>query len=285
MRSRATKPQADRRPRAAQARLAIAATAVLAAAVWAAVGGAATKSSTTTVEPQSLGSAEMKCPKGQRVVAANVHGDAAESGPRVVVNTLVRPSKRKLTTEAYNFGDTGELTAIGRCEKRPRSKPVSESTTLEQYEEGSVTASCPKGKRIVFGGFHGEREDAFSAPGVFVTAARRTGARGWTVEGSNAGDLAGELEALAYCGKTGKTKARTETIGLGQFELGSAEASCPRGTHVRYGGFEKVAGTPGRVELHAMERKGGRRLRVTASEGSYLSPGDEMGLTAIAYCR
>jgi hypothetical protein len=263
----------------------IAAIAVLGAAVWAAVGGAATKSSTTTIETQSLGSAVVKCPKGQRVVAADVHGDAAVSGPRVVVSTLVRPTARKLSTQAWNFGDPGELTAIARCKKRPKARQASESTTLEQFEEDSVTVRCPKGKRIVFGGFRGEREDAFSAPSVFVTAARRTGARAWTVEGSNAGDLPGELRALAYCGKTGKTQTHTDTINLGQFELGSAEAVCPRGTKVRYGGFEKVAGTPGRVELHALERRGGRRLRVTASEGFYLLPGDEMGLTAIAYCR
>ena len=263
----------------------VAATGTVAAVGWAAIGGAATKSSTTTVGVQEPGSTSVKCPKGKRVAAANVHGDATESGPNVVVNTLVRPTKRKLSTEAYNFGTAGELTAIARCKKGPKSKRVSESTTLEQYEEDSVTATCPKGKRIVFGGFYGEREDAFSAPSVFVTAARRSGARGWTVEGSNAGDLPGELEALAYCGKVGRTKARTDTISLGQFELGSAEAVCPLGTKVRYGGFEKMAGTPGRVELHALERTGGRRLRVTASEGFYLTPGDEMGLTAIAYCR
>jgi hypothetical protein len=260
---------------------------------WAAVGQAVTKSSTTTVGTQMPGSASVKCPKGETAVAANVVGQASSPpGPHLTVNTLARIGTRKVETKGYNYGESGKLTAIARCKTRPRSTlerataPVP-AATISGNGQGTATARCPRGQGIVFGGFRAERD-----PGVpdyvfiYVTTAMRTHGRTWTVHALNSStDGSGTVEALAYCGDVRPTEARTDTIGLGQFETGSAEATCPRGTKARYGGFQRRPGTPGRLELNALKRSGERRLRVTGTEGFYLTPGDEMGLTAIAYCR
>jgi hypothetical protein len=225
-------------------------------------------------------------------VAANVVGEARSQGPQVTVNTLARTSARKVKTEGYNFGKSGKLTAIARCKAGPKSTLASASapvpaSTLTTIGHGTATAKCPRGEHIVFGGFRGER-DASAPNYVFinVVAALRTNGRSWTVRALNVySDGSGTVEALAYCGKVGKTKTRTGTMPLGQFETGTAKAVCPRGTKVRYGGFKRQPGTPGRVDLNAIKRSGDRRLRVTGTEGFYLLPQDEMGLTAIAYCR
>jgi hypothetical protein len=262
------------------------------ALVWVAVGGAATRSSTTTVGTQEPGSASVRCPKGTAAVAANVVGEASYIGPHVTVNTLARTSGRKVETQAYNFGESGELTVITRCKNQPKptlesaTAPVPAATSTDNGH-GTATARCPRGKRIVFGGFRAERDAG--APDyvfIYVTSAMRTHGRSWTVRALNTNsDGSGTVEALAYCGHVDKTEARTDTIALGQFETGSAHATCPRGTKVRYGGFQKQPGTPGRAELNAIKRSDSRHLRVTGTEGFYLTPGDTMGLTAIAYCR
>ena len=133
------------------------------------------------------------------------------------------------------------------------------------------------------------RKRAADAPDyvfIEVTSATRANGQRWSVHALNVySDGSGTVQALAYCGNVGNAKARTDAVALGQFETGSAQATCPRGTQVGYGGFKKQAGTPGQVDLNAIERSGERRLRVTGTERFYLSPGDTTGLTAIAYCR
>ena len=255
------------------------------------VAGATTRSSTTTVGTQEPGSASVKCPKGKTAVAASVVGEAASSGPHVTVNTLARAGTRTVKTEAYNFGDPGGLTAIAGCKAQPKSRletataPVPAATS--DSGEATATAQCPRGKRIVFGGFRAKRDaDAPDYVFIEVTSATRAKGQRWRVHALNVyTDGSGTVEALAYCGNVGKTKARTDTVALGQFETGSAEATCPRGTQVGYGGFKKQAGTPGEVNLNAIKRRDERRLRVTGTERFYLSLGDTTGLTAIAYCR
>ena len=256
-----------------------------------AVAGASTKTSTTTVGTQKPGSASVKCPKGKTAVAANVVGEAASSGPFVEVNTLARTGERKVKTKAYNFGSPGHLTAIARCRTRPRSKLVSATapvpaSTINGSGEGTATAKCPRGKQIVFGGFRARR-NAGAPDYVFleVDSAKRVKGQRWRVHAFNvSSDGSGTVQALAYCGKVRKTQARTATTALGQFETGSAEAKCRRGATVRYWGFEWTPDTPGEIALNAIKRSAPRRLRVTATERFYLSPGTTTGLTAIAYC-
>jgi hypothetical protein len=253
-----------------------------------AVAFAGTKSSTTTVQTQQPGSAVVKCPKGKTVVGAGVVGETG--APSVEVNTMAGKGERKVKTKGYNFGGPGNLTAIARCSRRPSFQlrsttvpvPASTNTTTG---EGTATARCPHGTRILFGGFQAKRDPgAPSYVFVEVNSAKRVKGEGWRVHAFNvSSDGSGTVQALAYCAKVGKTEARTATTELGQFETGSAVAKCPRGETVRYGGFEHTPGTVGDIGFNALERTAPRRLRVTATERYYISP-DTTGLTAIAYC-
>ena len=136
-------------------------------------------------------------------------------------------------------------------------------------------------------GLSGAKRDA-DAPGyvfIEVTSATRAKGQRWSVHARNVySDGSGTVQALAYCGNVGKAKAR-RTRSRRSIRDRQRRGHVPRGTQVGYGGFKKQVGTPGQVDLNAIERSGERRLRVTGTERFYLSPGDTTGLTAIAYCR
>jgi hypothetical protein len=266
--------------------------AVLAAA-WASVGGAATKSSTTTLGTAEAGSTDVSCKKTQRVVGVNAVGEADEfgSGPAVVLGEVSRPGKRRARASAFNFGMAGgDLTAIARCKRRPKSKLESKSITIPpaagDLQTESVSAKCPRGKQIVFGGFRAEQrpEGNPDNPVVIPTAATREGPRRWTVEGFNLSDGpddAGELESRVYCGDVKRTAAHAETEAVEPLETGSATARCPRKTKLRYGGFEASSTINGAIFVSGLERTGGRTFRASGFALS-MTPLD---LTAIAYCR
>jgi hypothetical protein len=258
-----------------------------------AVAYAVTKSSTTKVQAQKRGSAVAKCPKGKTVVGAGVVGETGtpSPAPSVEVNTLVGKGERKVETGGYNSGGrSGNLTAVARCSKRPSFKlrsatvtvPASTNTTTG---EGTATARCPHGTRILFGGFRAKR-DPGAPSNVFieVDSAKRVKGERWRVHAFNVySEGPGTVQALAYCAKVGRAEPRTATAALGQFETGSAVAKCPRDKTARYGGFEHTPGTGGEIGFNAIEHTAPRRLRVTATERFYVSP-DTAGLTAIAYC-
>jgi hypothetical protein len=270
--------------------------AVVLAVGFAALSGAGTKSSTTPLDGLEDGSAKVRCKQGQRVVAVGARGEVGDEvmagDPVVTLNEVARPARRRARVSGSNRGtDEGDLTAIVRCKKRPRAKITSASTSVPpagmESEVESVTAKCPPGTRIVFGGFRTEfrPSDAPDNPIVFPTAAKRTGPRDWTVEGTNLADGpddAGDLTALAYCGDVESTQKRTATTSTDAFDVGVADARCPRGTKLRYGGFdgtnpqEAVALT----FLNAFHRLNNRTFRA-----SHLAFAGAADLTAIAYCR
>jgi hypothetical protein len=270
--------------------VALAATAV---ALWAAIGGAATRSS-TTVGPGEADSADVRCKKDQRVVAVNAVGESGSlfvSDPAIVLGEVSRPGKRRARAGGFDFSMTaGDLSVIARCKKQPKSKLESESITIPpagmELETASVSAKCPRGKRVVFGGFRAEQRPADDPdnPILIPITAKRHGARAWQVEAFNFADGpddAGELRSLAYCGNVKKTKAHAETVTVDPLETESATARCPRGTKVRYGGFQGTATTDGAILTTGLERTGGRTFLVSGLAFS-MTPLD---LTAIAYCQ
>jgi hypothetical protein len=268
--------------------------AVLAVTAWAAVGGAASKSSTTTLGSGEAGSIDVRCKKGQRVVGVNAVGEAEDlftGGPGVSLGEVSRPGKRRAQAAGINLGSgSGDLTVIARCKRQPKSKRESKIATVPpagmDLETESVSAKCPRGERIVFGGFRAEQRSASEPPGSIIvpTGAKREGARRWTVEAFNFADGpddAGELASLVYCGDVKRTGAHTETEAVEPFETGSATARCPRGTKLRYGGFEAHSTINGAIFVTGLERTGGRTFRASGFAFS-MTPLD---LTAIAYCR
>jgi hypothetical protein len=261
---------------------------------WAAIGGAATKRSTTTVGPGEADSTDVRCKKDQRVVAVNAVGESGSlfvPDPAVVIGEISRPGKRRARARGFNYSMTaGDLSVIARCKRQPKSKLESESITIPpagmELETASVSAKCPRGEGIVFGGFRAEQRPADDPdnPILIPIKAKRHGARAWQVEAFNLADGpddAGELRSLAYCGDVKKTKAHAETVAVDPLETESATARCPRGTKVRYGGFEGTATTDGAILTTGLERTGRRTFQASGLALS-MTPLD---LTAIAYCR
>jgi hypothetical protein len=279
------------RKRTAQVQIATAC--ALGLLVWAALSGAATRSSTTTVETGATGSTQVRCKQGQRVVGVEARSDSGglSSGPVVVLGEISRPARRRARARGENFGmSEGHLTAVARCRRGPRSTLRSETIAIPpasaDVETQTVAASCPRGKRLVFGGFRAEQrpQDDPDNPSVIPTAAKRTGARTWRVEGfnfSDGPDDAGDLSALVYCGKAKRTTAHVGVESIEPVESGSATARCPAGTRVRYGGFQGETQPSGATLITALARTGRRTFRATAVALS-MTPLD---LTAIAYCR
>jgi hypothetical protein len=272
--------------------VAVAATALV--TLLAAVGGAATERSTTTLGAGEAASTDVRCKKGQRVVGVSAVGEAEElfgNGPGVSLGEVSRPGKRRAQAAGINIGgESGDLTAIARCKSQPKSKPESKRVTVPpagmELELASVSAKCPRAKRIVFGGFRAEQRSTGAPPGSILipTAARREGARRWTVEAFNLADGpgdAGQLESLVYCAEVKRTAAHSETEALQPLEPGSATARCSPGTKLRYGGFETSSTSNGAIFVTGLQRTGGRTFRASGLALS-MTPLD---LTAIAYCR
>jgi hypothetical protein len=114
-------------------------------------------------------------------------------------------------------------------------------------EPSSATATCPKGTKVVGGGFLTP-----AAPNVLMAIEQsfRSSPRSWTVVG-NAIAGTSAVTAYGYCRKTpGKIKEVITSTFTGGFFLaeGSASVACPRNTRVISGGFELTRG-PGPADL------------------------------------
>lgn len=257
---------------------------------WVVASGAAT----TTVGARKVRSLDDSC-AGGRVIGANVAGKAgSSSGPVVTLGSLTRPAARRAKASAINIGAApGKLSVDARCASGPASRPVSSSTTVPPagmtLSTTSVTATCPAGKRIVFGGFRAEQRPDGNPdnPVVFPVSAKRDGPRSWTVRGwnlSDGPDDAGELSSTAYCGNVGRTKAFSKTKKIQPSSATSVKARCPRGRKLAYGGYKASASeSQGISMVTGLERLDARTFRVTAA--ATLLTTASPPVTAIAYCR
>jgi len=117
-----------------------------------------------------------RCPKGQFLVSGgfqrtNFRGDG---GNYVTESRASGPRAWTVTGSAYTAYGTigqGELTAIAYCARMKKPKLTEVSSTpvaLNANQVGSSTSpACPKGKRLVAGGFSsGGSPNAFFADGV-----------------------------------------------------------------------------------------------------------------------
>ena len=86
----------------------------------------------------------------------------------------------------------------------PRLGPVSSphsTVFVAPGETRTATATCPRGNRLLAGGF--QRTNFVTRGGNYVTESRAASDRSWQVSGSAFGNFGGELTAIAYCLKSG----------------------------------------------------------------------------------
>jgi hypothetical protein len=269
-------------------------------AIWACVFGAATlvvgigvatgaklktRSATVVVDGDEVGSAAAKCKRGTKAVSGGFEGepfDIDNPSPFFAPNQSSRTTRRKWTSETYNYGGTsaGDFTSFAYCrDEKVKSRMATESVAPDATE--TVTATCKRGQKAVSGGFDGDAVDpAGPSPFFLVGTSRRAGPRTWEVAAFNDGSVAGELSAQVNCreGKGVKPKQASEEVGGGleraNFEL---KARCSRKQRVVSGGFAGGLdfGTES-IEPFTSMKVGRRGWRVVG-----YARGD---VTAYAYC-
>jgi len=120
--------------------------------------------------------------------------------------------------------------------KKGNVKTVTASVPVPLLAEGSVTATCPKNKPLVGGGFAG----TFAEPaGVIPIGSQREGKRGWKATGVNGGLAGATVTAEAYCRKEApKLKEVSSTVTVeGSGPEATATATCPGKKKAAAGGF------------------------------------------------
>ena len=147
-----------------------------------------------------------------------------------------------------------------------------------------MTATCPKGEHVSFGGVIAEFKPppgVGTRPLVFAEGMRRTAADRWTVSGqSGTKSVGSHLTSIAYCDRGRVPTSVSKKVGLAANQVGSATATCPAGLVVVGGGFNSGA-APGHLELVVqLARVTSTQWRVTLRN---IAPG-ATSVTAIAYC-
>lgn len=174
------------------------------------------------------------------------------------------------------------LQADGRLIERTRSVTVPVDTG--PGGTASAKARCPKGKRVVLGGF----DVPLGAVDVSSTHLKLDGERGWRAGVVNYdGDEKSTLTSIAYCARLQGVKARERTVTIP--EQGPTDspvivdAKCRRGERLAFGGFEydqgAMPGLSSDAYLSELRRTGKRGWRVGAFNFAGSAP-----LTSIAYC-
>ncbi len=140
----------------------------------------------------------------------------------------------------------------------------SKSVDIAAAEDGTATASCPKGTEAVSGGFAAPGFDPqFDAASNIPFGSRRTGDDKWKVDAKNFGGTSGTMSSYVYCDRhePGLVKA-TKTTSINASENGSAAAKCPRGSEAFSGGWRSPKNVTGDNALFAFTSK---RAVATAS--------------------
>jgi hypothetical protein len=123
----------------------------------------------------------------------------------------------------------------------PRLGPVSSphsTVFVRPGEARTATATCPRGNRLLAGGF--QRTNFVTRGGNYVTESRAASDRSWQVSGGAFGSFGGELTAIAYCLRS-RVPLLSEVSGQSALPINkSATATtpaCPPGSSMVAGGF------------------------------------------------
>jgi hypothetical protein len=121
------------------------------------------------------------------------------------------------------------------------------TTYVHRHETGSVTAHCPEGSYVYYGGF---QRTNFTTPGVahggvmyggdYITESRADGDDAWRVSGAATGANGGELTAIAYCAEDPGLPVEevSTTVQVGEGKAASATTpECPEDRVLVSGGF------------------------------------------------
>jgi hypothetical protein len=123
----------------------------------------------------------------------------------------------------------------------PRLGPVSSPHSTVFVAPGqtrTATATCPRGNRLLAGGF--QRTNFITRGGNYVTESRATSDRSWQVSGSAFGSFGGELTAIAYCLRSRAplvSEVSSQTSLPHEDSATTTTSACPPGATMVAGGF------------------------------------------------
>ena len=153
------------------------------------------------------------------------------------------------------------------------------SAFIRSGETKDAVARCPKGQKLIAGGF--QRTNFRTPGGNYVTESRAISAKAWRVSGRAFGNAGGELTAIAYCDRSKKRLLTevSETSPLPAGALASATTpSCRKGRRLTSGGFSFDGGHDALFAAGFFNGDG----TWTAQGHGYFGPAP--GITAYGYC-
>lgn len=161
--------------------------------------GRTTVSHTVSVAPQGGGAATATCPAHTVLVEGGFHAPAAAE---ILLTRLERTSATAWRVAARNF-TTGAvpLTAIAYCGAGPvpqLARALAEPAV--GWQPFNVTALCPAGTRLLFGGLRATNFGPGVDPIIVVPFAfAATSNQSWRVDAFAGVTGGGSVQALAYC--------------------------------------------------------------------------------------
>jgi hypothetical protein len=160
----------------------------------------AAASQTVRLPAGATASATATCPTGTVVVGGGFN-TGASSRQMELVAELARVSSTQWRATMHNGSrHATTITALAYCATGAAPTMFSTTVSLTSRSGGVARASCPNPMSLVFGGLVATSPrlgiDAADLEPFSFTAATT---KQWVVSGYNAGDLAGNLEALVYC--------------------------------------------------------------------------------------
>ncbi|HEY1237651.1 MAG TPA: hypothetical protein VGE91_04890 [Solirubrobacterales bacterium] len=185
-----------------------------------------------------------------------------------------------VTPVLYGGSSTRSVTLQVICGPRlgPINSPHS-TVFVGPGETRTAIASCPRGNRLLAGGF--QRTNFVTRGGNYVTESRAASDRAWQVSGSAFGSFGGELTAIAYCLKSGgplvSEVSSDSALPLDESSTATTPACPPRSTMVA-GGFTTSPSGPALVSSAYFNQAG------SWSATAYNEFGPDATLSARGYC-
>lgn len=230
------------------------------------------------------------CPKGMIVTGGGWSSPYAGSG--LGVSAYAVWESKRVGTNAWTVsglredsGDSGAsvaLTAVANCRptaqakkkgkgkagtaktKKPKKLKVSEATGTAPAPgnaSGTAVANCPKGQKVVGGGFSSAPAPSGSgmtAAFPFFWQSRRNGTSAWQASATTVNNTARTITSYAYCApgaKASETEAATTIPGasVGGITFGEVSTGpCPKKTWFSGGGFNNPQVTFGMTSAPLM---------------------------------
>lgn len=259
-------------------------------------------SAATEVPAKSIRTASATCKPGDTALAGGFEApDFGRGRDSTAARLNLKKLKDRVRARAYNFGeDPGQLVAYAYCEKGARA-PVTRAAraAVAPGKVKSLFAVCPRGMKVLSGGFATGAFDQRSGPRVLTLTSRRAGPRRWKVQAFNltegdpaSSNRAGKLAAYAYCVKRDApirmASKRVTVPPMPAERVGrprSFRVSCPGNGRAVAGGFDgniSLAGegraTAAVTSMRTRDRKGWRTSAISLPDATSST------ITAYVYC-